>query len=160
KAHQRPEPEIFGDFDAIDTVAEELGAEDENSAPPQPEPPIDPKKLAEEIVELESYRILALQIGSNAKGRELISALPKALDQIVGKGGERKAVIFTESVRTQRYLAELLAANGYDGEIVLLNGQNNDPASRAIYEEWLARHKNTDAVSGSRSADMKAAIVE
>jgi superfamily II DNA/RNA helicase len=90
----------------------------------------------------------------------LVGALPKALDQIVAKGGERKAVIFTESVRTQRYLAELLAANGYDGEIVLLNGQNNDPGSRAIYEDWLARHKNSDAVSGSRSADMKAAVVE
>src|ERR1700726_3428961 len=74
--------------------------------------------------------------------------------------GERKAVIFTESVRTQRYLAELLAANGYNGEIVLMNGQNSDPLSRTAYEDWLARHKGTDAISGSRSADMKAAIVE
>jgi len=74
------------------------------------------------------------------------------------KGGQRKAVIFTESVRTQRYLADLLSANGYDGQIVLLNGQNSGPASRAIYEDWLARHKSSDAVSGSRSADMKAAV--
>jgi len=69
-------------------------------------------------------------------------------------------VIFTESVRTQRYLAELLAANGYAGDVVLLNGQNNDPDSRAIYEDWRARHRGTDAISGSRTADMKAAIVE
>ena len=82
------------------------------------------------------------------------------LDQIVAKGGQRKAVIFTESVRTQRYLAELLAANGYADEIVLLNGQNNDPASQAIYQDWLARHKGTDVVSGSKTADMKAAVVE
>jgi ERCC4-related helicase len=84
------------------------------------------------------YRTLALKIGNNAKGRELVGALPKALDEIVAKGGERKAVIFTESVRTQRYLAGLLAANGYERDIVLLNGQNNDPDSRAIYDDWLA----------------------
>jgi hypothetical protein len=77
---------------------------------------------------------LALRIGSNAKGRELVAALPKVLDEIVAKGGERKAVTFTESVRTRRYLAELLAANGYDDQIVLMNGQYNDKLSRAIYE--------------------------
>jgi hypothetical protein len=37
-------------------------------------------------------------------------------------------------VRTRRYLAELLAANGYDDQIVLMNGQYNDKLSRAIYE--------------------------
>jgi len=159
KAHQRLDTETFDDFDTVETVAEELGPE-VNSSATAPPPPIDPKQLAAEIAELESYRALALQIGNNSKGRELIGALPKALDEIVGKGGERKAVIFTESVRTQRYLAELLGANGYDGEIALLNGQNNDPMSRAIYDDWLARHKYSDAISGSRSADMKAAIVE
>ena len=41
-----------------------------------------------------------------------------------------------------------------------MNGSNNDPESRTIYEDWKARHKGTDAISGSKSADMKAAIVE
>jgi hypothetical protein len=63
-------------------------------------------------------------------------------------------------VRTQAYLALLLSANGYADDIVLMNGQNNDAASKAIYEDWLVRHKGTDAVSGSRTADMKAAVVE
>jgi hypothetical protein len=96
----------------------------------------------------------------NAKDRQLIAALPRALDEIAAKGGGRKAVIFTESVRTQRYLSDLLSANGYAGQIALLNGQNADAESRAIYEDWMVRHKGTDAISGSRSADMKAAIVE
>ena len=26
-------------------------------------------------------------------------------------------------------------------DIVLLNGQNNDPQSKAIFQEWLTRHK-------------------
>jgi len=107
KAHQRLDTETFDDFDTVETVAEELGPE-VNSSATAPPPPIDPKQLAAEIAELESYRALALQIGNNSKGRELIGALPKALDEIVGKGGERKAVIFTESVRTQRYLARLI----------------------------------------------------
>lgn len=156
KVHQQPDAETVADFDAVETIAEEIDTE----ADLTPAPPIDPKQLAAEITELEVYRTLALQIGNNAKGRELVGALPKALDEIVAKGGQRKAVIFTESVRTQRYLAGLLGINGYDGDIVLLNGQNNDPESRAVYDDWLARHKGSDAVSGSRSADMKAAIVE
>jgi len=90
----------------------------------------------------------------------LVSALPQAMQQIVEKGGQRKAVIFTESVRTQAYLAALLTASGYADDIVLLNGQNSDPSSQALYRSWLARHRGTDAISGSKTADMKAAVVE
>src|ERR1700730_15769998 len=79
------------------------------------------------------------------------------MEQIVEKGGNRKAVIFTESVRTQRYLADLLSATD---DIVLLNGQNSDPDSQAMYRDWLSRHQGTDAVSGSKTADMKAAVVD
>jgi excisionase family DNA binding protein len=150
--------ETVDDYDVIDEDAEEL--DDGDGADTDADPPIDPKKLEAEIAELESYRTLALAIGQNAKGLELVKALPKVLDEIEAKGGQRKAVIFTESVRTQKYLAELLAANGYAGDIALLNGQNNDPASKTIYQDWLARHKGTDAISGSKTADMKAAIVE
>ena len=149
--------EAVADYDVIDEDAEEL--EDSEGNGSAAEPTIDPKKLEAEIAELEGYRTLARRIGQNAKGLELVKALPKALDEIVAKGGQRKAVIFTESVRTQGYLAELLAANGYENDIALLNGQNNDPNSKAIYQDWLARHKGSDAVSGSKTADMKAAIV-
>lgn len=150
--------ETVDDYDVIDEDAEEL--DDSEGGDTHADPPVDPKKLEAEIAELEGYLTLALAIGQNQKGLELVKALPKVLDEIVAKDGQRKAVIFTESVRTQKYLAELLAANGYPNDITLLNGQNNDPASKAIYQDWLARHKGTDAVSGSKTADMKAAIVE
>lgn len=150
--------ETVDDYDVVDEDAEEL---EENAGDHTDDVPlVDPKKLEAEIAELESYHALALAIGQNQKGLELVKALPKVLDEIVSKGGQRKAVIFTESVRTQKYLAELLASNGYANDVALLNGQNNDPASKAIYEGWLARHKGTDAISGSKTADMKAAIVE
>lgn len=154
KTKERPSIENLLDYDVIDEAAEEFDDDDAE------DDEIDPVKLAAEIAELEEYRSLALAIGENAKGGKLVSALPGALDMIVTKGGQRKAVIFTESVRTQRYLAELLSANGHADEIVLLNGQNNDPSSGTIYRDWLARHKGSDVVSGSKTADMKAAVVE
>ena len=41
-----------------------------------------------------------------------------------------------------------------------MNGSNNDPESKAIYADWQACHRGSDAISGLLSADMKAAIVE
>lgn len=110
---------------------------------------------------MEGFLALARSIPANAKGGELVRVLPNVLERIERElGGNRKAVIFTESVRTQRYLAELLNQNGYAGQIALMNGTNKDPDSLAVYAEWLAQHKDSDVISGSKSADMKAAIVE
>ena len=147
---------VTDDIDNIEELAEEF---DEDACVDQ-EPQIDPVRLAEEIAELQGYLDLAKSIGVNAKGEKLIQRLPKAMDQIVSKGGQRKAVIFTESVRTQTYLAELLAAHGFEGRIALMNGSNNDSESKAIYATWKERYASTEKMSGSRSADMKASIVE
>ncbi|MFM2273993.1 MAG: hypothetical protein RL702_3058, partial [Pseudomonadota bacterium] len=141
--------------DALIDEAEAL--EDEDA---EEREPIDPVKLAAEIALVEGMRDLALSIVANAKGEKLVQILPQVLDEIEAKGGQRKAVIFTESVRTQRYLAALLAENGYAGRIALMNGSNKDPDSSAIYEEWRKHHAGTDRISGSRTADMKAAIVD
>lgn len=121
---------------------------------------IDPKKLHAEIYELTRYRDLAISIADNAKGRALLDCLPHVLTEIVGKGGQRKAVIFTESVRTQAYLRDLLEANRFKGQTVILNGSNSDKDSNAIYKGWLDKHRGTETVSGSKTADMKAAIVD
>jgi excisionase family DNA binding protein len=129
KLMQPPTVETVADYDVGDEEAEEF--DDAENGEAQDEPPIDPQKLKAEIAELEEYRKLALSIGDNRKGAELIKALPGVFDAIVAKGGQRKAVIFTESVRTQRYLADLLTSNGYKDEIVLLNGSNNDAESKA-----------------------------
>ena len=121
---------------------------------------IDPKELQAEINELRYYRDLALSISDNAKGRALLDCLQGVLSEITGKGGQRKAVVFTESVRTQTYLRELLENNGFRGQTVILNGSNSDKDSNAVYKAWLAKHRGTDVVSGSKTADMKAAIVD
>ncbi|NTF63415.1 SNF2-related protein [Rhizobium rhizogenes] len=150
---------ISDDIETIDEIGEEF-TDDDTDEDDSPEEPIDSEKLAAELVELRGFLILAQSIGANAKGEKLIDRLPAVLDAIKEKGGARKAVIFTESVRTQTYLAELLSSNGYSGEIVLLNGSNNDAASQQTYKEWKERHAGGDKISSSKTADMKAAIVE
>ena len=55
-------------------------------------------------------------------------------------GAKQKAIIFTESTITQKYLSEtLLPDNGYKDKIVLFNGSNNDPKSKEIYQNWFAK---------------------
>ena len=43
---------------------------------------------------------------------------------------------------------------------MIFNGTNNDPTSKAIYQQWLKQHSGTDRITGSPSADMRAALVE
>jgi SNF2 family DNA or RNA helicase len=158
KEMQRLSVEDLSDLDDADEISEEWTNGDETAD--DEEASIDPAKLEAEIAELETYLALARSININAKGEKLIGVLNEVLDRISSLGGKRKAVIFTESVRTQKYLADLLAANGYAGQIALMNGQNNDAESQAIYTDWKTRHEGTDAISGSKTADMKAAIVQ
>lgn len=144
------------DYEAISELQEEWnGGEDEAKG----EAP-DLTSLKAELEELRHYADRAEAIHHNAKADALVTALSAAFDRAVALGAPKKAVIFTESRRTQTYLARFLAEQGYGGGIVLINGSNSDPDSKATYERWMARHEGTDAVSGSRSADMKAALVD
>jgi SNF2 family DNA or RNA helicase len=146
--------ESLGDYDAVDEVADELDADETAEDAAKRE------LLKEEIAELRKYEELARGIKDNAKGQALVTVLETAFSKVEELGGARKAVLFTESVRTQSYLKELLEANGYEGQIILLNGSNSDPTSQQVYKQWLERHKGSDVISGSKSADVKAAVVE
>lgn len=120
----------------------------------------DLQRMREELKALKEFHALADSIKKNSKGEALRIALSKGFAETESKGGKRKAVIFTESRRTQEYLRQILETTKYAGKIVLFNGTNTDPQSRQIYERWLEKHKGTDRVSGSRTADLRAAIVE
>ncbi|MFZ4580683.1 MAG: helicase-related protein, partial [Myxococcota bacterium] len=109
---------------------------------------------------LRSFVDRAERIASNSKGEALLVALKSALDKAEGLGARRKAVVFTESRKTQAWLRRMLEAEGYAGQIVLINGTNSDAESKATYREWLARHRDDGQVSGVRSADTRAALVE
>jgi superfamily II DNA/RNA helicase len=121
---------------------------------------IDPTMLKDELNELRRYADLAGSIRNNAKGEALIPALHTAFEHARNLGAAHKAVIFTESRRTQEYLFDLLSANGYADQLVTINGSNSDTFSRDIYLQWLTRHDGQDIVTGSKPVDIKAALVE
>jgi superfamily II DNA or RNA helicase len=116
--------------------------------------------ISAEIAELGAFRDLAVSINENAKGLALLTALKTGFAKAAALGAANKAVIFTESRRTQAYLIELLSRSGYENEIVLFSGNNNDPGSKAIYRDWKERYGGTDLITGSPTADMRAALVE
>lgn len=116
--------------------------------------------IKEEIAELQRLYQLASSISSNKKGDCLLSALHTGFQKMEQLGANRKALIFTESTRTQLYLKQLLEENGYQGKIVLFNGSNNDPTSRLIYKEWKQAHEGTSAITPSLSANKRQAIVD
>ena len=148
------------DYDAYNELTDE-GDDSPDEAADGPE---DAQRRREgilrELEQLQRFAELANSITVNAKGDNLISALTQGFQRIEELGGQRKAVIFTESRRTQRYLLNLLSNHGYADRIVFLNGVNNDDISKQIYTAWKERHQNDGAISGSRQADMKTAVVE
>lgn len=116
--------------------------------------------LAGEIGELAEFRDLAEEIVENAKGQALVKVLETAFSEGAKLGASRKAVIFTESRRTQAYVTQLLEANGYAGKIVRFAGTNTDAAASAIYDAWRRRNAGSPKVTGSRAVDMRAALVD
>jgi ERCC4-related helicase len=144
------------DFEALPELQEEWNGDEDEAK----EETTDLASLKDELVELRRYAGLAETIHHNAKADALLAALGEAFTRATSLGAPKKAVIFTESRRTQDYLARFLAENGYAGGIVLINGSNADPQSKAVYEAWREKHEGTEAISGSRSSDMKAALVE
>lgn len=152
-----PEGMLEDDFD--DEFLE--AAEDSASYdPPGLDVPIDLDRLRGEIAELEQYRELAGRIHEDAKSAALLSALEQGLDRMASREAERKAVVFTESCRTQEYLASYLERHGYAGKVALFSGSNNSPGTGAIYQRWLDEHKGTDRVTGSRAVDARTAIID
>ena len=116
--------------------------------------------IKSEIQSLKEFEALAKSIQINSKGEKLFTALEKGFKELHRLGATHKAIIFTESVRTQEYLRSILEGRGYSGEVVIFNGSNTDAKSKEIYRPWVERYQNTDRVTGSRTADMRAALVD
>lgn len=147
--------ELDKDYEALGVTVEEW-PEDEQNKKLLPES--DRKVLEEEIADLKLFYDLAVSIKTNKKGEALLIALEQAFKD--RKPEEKKAIIFTESRRTQDYLLRTLADSPFKDRIVLFNGSNNDAKSREVYSEWLEQHKNTDRVTGSKTADIRSALVD
>ena len=103
-----------------DILAEETPPE--NSVPHPAA--IDRQKLKEEIDLLQQLAARARGIPVDTKTETLLKALDIGFAQMAETGAARKALIFTESRRTQDYLKSFLEAHGYKGQVVLFNGSN------------------------------------
>ena len=148
------------DYESLDETAEEWEEENESNILTADEY----QAIADEIEELKHFKQLAENIREDAKSRALLTALSTAFAKLKELGAKQKAIIFTESKRTQAYLLECLAQTDYAGEhgdgIVLFNGTNSDPQAQKIYKDWLKRHEGSDKITGSKTADTRAALVE
>ncbi|MEK7686391.1 MAG: SNF2-related protein [Verrucomicrobiota bacterium] len=150
------EEELDKDYEALEETAEEW-SEDE---PVEPISDADRAAIEAEIADLDEFARLATSIKQNAKGKALVKALAIAFKKAVELGAAEKAIIFTESRKTQSYLLRVLADSAFKDGIVLFNGSNTDERSRAIYAAWQDKHAGTDRASGSKTADMRSALVD
>lgn len=157
---------IAQDFEAFEAISDEwIDSEEDES-----EIALNAKKILTaddipgmrtEMADLARFRDLAKKIFTNSKGEALITALDKGFEMTAELGAKKKAIIFTESTITQKYLVDnLLVSGGYQDKVVLFNGSNNDPKSKQIYSDWLNKYKDTDKITGSKTADTRAALIE
>lgn len=149
------------DEDLIEELLEEIENNiDADTAENESETVIDRKKLEDEILEVDQYIRWARSIGIDTKTRHLLKALTIGYQKMSEIGGLPKAVIFTESRRTQDYLRDFLETNGYAGQVVTFSGANRDPKSADIYEKWVEENRNSENATGSRAIDLRHAILD
>lgn len=121
---------------------------------------IDPAKLDVELAELERFIAWAKSIGVDTKTRTLLTALETGFAAMQEMRAARKALIFTESRKTQDYLFSFLEANGYAERVVLFNGTNSSPNTKRVYDAWLLVNRDTGRATGSRDMDARTALID
>lgn len=139
---------------------EELEASSADVKEEDKEKKLDLEKLKKEIDLLAGFIEQAKDIKVDSKTSRLKEAIECGFSEATKMGAQRKAIVFTESRRTQSYLKGYLDANGYAGRTVIFNGTNTDPESKKIYEDWLTANKETGRFSGVQSADRRNAILD
>jgi hypothetical protein len=143
-----------------DLEEELLEAAEEDEPASAEEPGIDIPLLRGELAELDDYLRLARNIREDRKSHALLNALEQGFARMAGMGAPRKAVIFTESRRTQDYLARFLEAHGYAGRLTTFSGGNQGVAASGIYQRWLARHHGSERATGSPAVDRRTALID
>jgi adenine-specific DNA-methyltransferase len=153
--------DLADEYDALQEALEEWDENGEVDAPLAPIAPEHRAAMTRELNELRDFAAQAESIAHNAKVDALTKGLRKAFERMAAIGAARKAIVFTESRKTQQYLQRVLSGiPEFAGGLMLFDGANSDQTSREIYAAWREKHAGTDRVTGSRSADIRAALVE
>ena len=154
------------DFETYDEMQDEWESDEEDES--DKEENVEQISFSEDEIEeikkekedLDKFKGLAKKIKQNSKAEQLFTALERGFKALESLGANQKALIFTESRRTQDFICSLLEARGYANRVVKFNGSNADAKSKEIYTAYLKKHKGTDILTGSLTADKRAAIVD
>ncbi len=114
------------------------------------------EEVLQEFKDVLTYYYLASTINQNQKSQALVRVLGKVFKYADKKRWPQKAVIFTESRRTQDHLEKLLGGIGY--ELILFNGSNANKRAREIFDEWVSQFPQ-EAKRGTKSINLRKALV-
>ena len=159
---------IAVDFDGDELTGEELEEADEidadtGASASRPFGSADGallEAMKAEVAELREYAAFARSITVNQKATGLSEALDLGFERLRTLGAPEKAIIFTDSTKTQEYIAQALRDAGKGDGLVLFNGSNDGPEQRAIYQAWLTANRDGDLITGIPAADRRKALVD
>lgn len=166
-ARYRTAQAIADDCDSFSTLMDEWSEEDGNDTKPSAGQPASAVWSKDEECRFLSDLIKrARSLTHCSKADALLKALSTAFDvsqaarQRAGQQAmQPKAIIFTESRRTQEYLQARLKEILPEQQIVLFNGTNDSAQTRRIVSAWREARAGTDLASGNYSVDARAALV-
>ena len=125
------------------------------------------QEISNEINVVESFIQKANNIKDDTKAEALLKALQAGFQRMSEmknsdskQSAPKKAIVFTESRRTQEYLAKYLSTNGYMGKVVTFNGTNSGPEVTEIYKKWVGDNEGSDKVTGSSQVDRRTALID
>ena len=126
--------EVAADIEVREILADlEIDPDDVPAEPPGTNTPVDLSRARAEFERLRTFAGRARRLGPGAKAAALLQALERL--------GDRKVLVFTESIATQDFLAELLVANGFvPSSVTLFRGTNDSPRATEALDRWLAEN--------------------
>ena len=171
-------PDLFQEGELIDEFAAEFDEDrdeivklqdDERDASssgrdelPVEQLPLKLQRLGEELLRIEGFISKADSLPRDSKAECLLDAVRVTRDHGERGDGSGKVVIFTESIRTQDSLFDLLVQNGFEPDkVTLFRGNNDHPRARSAYERWMieVEQHNAEQNHPSRSIGVRLALI-
>jgi superfamily II DNA or RNA helicase len=114
---------------------DDLDDEDVTAPPDEDDPAPKPGAIEAELFRVQNFIERAESLPRDSKAEKLLEVMQVISERAPDR---RRAVIFTESLVTQKYLEELLIARGgFDpGEITLFRGVNDSPRAAEALRNW------------------------
>jgi SNF2 family DNA or RNA helicase len=137
---RRLERMLAGDIAEFASISAEFAMDLDGDEPPlieDEEPGELPgaDRIRDELARVQGFIARCDALPTDTKAGYLLRAMAFILE----RGQSGKAVIFTESLKTQHYLREVLLAGDLglsDGDITLFRGSNDSPRAAEAYARW------------------------